>query len=206
RGVGGAGPGLGAALGGRAAFAGEGGGRLGGAAAVADDVDDDDGDVVAAPAVDGQPHQLVGGVLRVLGRGQHRGDGRLRDLVEQAVGAEHEAVAVVGVDREDVDGHLVVDAEDPGDDVALRVHGRLLGRQAALAHQVGHQAVVGGHLVELAGGVAVAAGVAHVGDRQDLVTLVLDDGEGDDRRAHAGELGVVGAGPVDGGVGRLDGV
>src|SRR5690606_11912883 len=58
--VGGAGPGLGAPLGGQPAVAGQGRGRLGGAAAVADHVDDDDGDVVAPPAVDGQPHQLVG--------------------------------------------------------------------------------------------------------------------------------------------------
>ena len=89
------------------------------------------------------------GVGRVGEAAQHRGDRRLGHLVEQAVGAQHEAVAVVGHDRHAVDRHVVVDAEHPGEDVALRVDRGLLGRQAALAHEVGDQAVVVGELLEL---------------------------------------------------------
>ena len=90
------------------------------------------------------------GVGRVGQAAQHRRRCRLGHLVEQAVGAQHVAVAVVRDDRQHVDRHVVVDAEHPGEDVALRVDRRLLGRQAALAHQVGDQAVVGGELLELA--------------------------------------------------------
>jgi hypothetical protein len=97
-----------------------------------------------------------------------------------------------------------VHAEDAGDDVALRVHGRLFGRQAALAHHLGHQAVVGRDLVELAVGVAVAARVADVGDGQHLGRLVVDDRQRHDRRAHPGQLGILDPRVVDGGVGGLD--
>ncbi len=111
---------------------------------------------------------------------------------------------MVRLDAERVDRHVVVDAEDPGHDVALRVDGGLLGAEAALADEVGDQAVVDGELVELAAGVAVDPGVADVGDGQQLVAVVIDDGEGHDRGAHAGQLGVAGPGLVDGPVGLLD--
>ena len=151
----------------------------------------DDGDVVAAAAVDGQVDELLGRLVGVVDRAQHAGDAALGHLVEQAVGAQHVAVAGVRIDREHVDRHLVVHAEDAGDDVALRVHRRLLGRQAALAHHLGDQAVVGRDLVELAVGVAVAARVADVGDGQHLGGLVVDDGERHHGGAHARELGVL---------------
>ena len=89
-------------------------------------VDDDDGDVVAAAALVGEAHQLRGGVVGIGEPAQHRGDAILLHLVEEAVGAQHVAVAGVGDDRVVVDPGDGVDAEGPGDDVALRVGAGLL--------------------------------------------------------------------------------
>ena len=202
--VGGAGGGLGG--GGVARGRGERSRRCGAAAAVVDDVDHDDGDVVASAAFDGQPHQLGSRLARVAHPAQHGGDGRLGHLVEETVRAQQVPVAVVRVDHEHVDGDAVVHAQHAGDDVALRVDRRLLGREAALAHQVGDQAVVGGELVELALRPAVAARVAHVGDGQHLGALVVDDRERHDGGAHARQLGVVRPGAVHRRVGVLHGV
>ena len=78
------------------------------------------------------------------------------------------------VKRVDVD--LGVGAERARDHRALRVGLRLLGRQAAGAHQVGDERVVLGQLLEPAVAQAVGARVAHVPDR-DL--SALDDRRGD---------------------------
>ena len=75
-----------------------------------------------------------------------------------------------------VDRHPVVDAEDTGDDVALRVHRRFLGRQGALADEVGDQAVVVGELVEVADRIAVDPRVTHVGHGEQLVAVLVDHG------------------------------
>ena len=77
--------------------------RRPGHATVVDDVDHDDGDVVAAAALVGQAHQLGGGLRRVVEAAQHAADLVGADLVEQAVGAQEEAVAGDGVDRPQVD-------------------------------------------------------------------------------------------------------
>ena len=135
-------------------------------ATVVDHVDDDDGDVVATAALVGEPHQLGGGLRRVVEAAQHAADLVGAHLVEQAVGAEEEPVAGDGVDRPQVDVDGLVDAEHPGDDVALRVDLRLLGGDPPLAHEVGHHAVVLGELHERAVAEEVGAAVAHVGDER----------------------------------------
>ena len=62
-------------------------------AGVVDQLDHHDRHVVAVAVLAGQPHQLVRGVGRVGQAAQHRGDGRLGHLVEQAVGAQHVAAS-----------------------------------------------------------------------------------------------------------------
>jgi hypothetical protein len=184
----------------------EGAGRRPGAPPVVDDVDDDDRHVVATAPVDRPVHELLRGLGGILHLTEQRRDARLRDLVEQAVGAQQVAIAHHGVDGEGVDRHPVVDAERARDDVALRVDRGLLRRQGPLPHQVGHQAVVVGELLELPDRVAIDPRVAHVGDRQDLFAVFVDHGQRHHRGAHAGEFRVGGGGLVDGLVGPLDGV
>ncbi len=115
-----------------------------------EDVDDDDGDVVAAPAVVGHRDEDARGLVGIVGRGEHLGDAVVGHLVEQAVAAEQVAVARERRDLPRVDPDLAVDAERSGEDVALRVHLRLLGRDRALAHHALHEAVILGDLDERA--------------------------------------------------------
>ena len=65
--------------------------------------------------------QLVGGVLRVVDRGEHACDLVVGDLVDEAVAAQQEAVAADERQRPRVDADLRLDAERAGDDVAARV-------------------------------------------------------------------------------------
>jgi hypothetical protein len=183
----------------------EGIGCLAGAPAVVDDVDHDDRHVVASATVDRQMHELVGRLAGIVHPTQHRGDAGFRNLVEQPVGAQQEAVTGHRLDGEDVDRHPVVDPERAGDDVALGMDRRLFGRQRAFAHQVGHQAVVVGELFELADRIAIDPRVADVGHRQHLVAVLVNNGQRHHRGAHAGEVGIAGGGLVDRLVGLLDG-
>ncbi len=167
-----------------------------GPAAVVLDVDQHDGDVVAPAALVGQAHQLVGGVVGVGEAAQHGGDLVLGDLVRQAVAAQQEAVAGEGQHGAAVDRDVDVDPERPRDDVALRVVGRLLGGEQAVAHEVLDQAVVLAELDQAVVAVQVQPGVADV-DPADLVALgPVDHPHRAERGAHAVELAVV-AGPLE---------
>jgi hypothetical protein len=179
--------------------------RLAGTVVVVDDVDHHHGDVVATPALVGEAHELVGRLVGLAQPAQHRLDLAVVDLVDQPVAAEEEAVALVGVDRLDVDLDVGLDAEHAGHDVALRVDPGLVLGHAALADHVLDEAVVLAELDQLAVAQQVHARVADV-DPRDLLAAVL---AGDDRHraqggAHPAVLGVLRGAVVDGAVGQAD--
>ena len=104
--------------------------------------------------------------------------------------SEHEQhdVAVLGVDAPGVDVDRAVGAERARDDRALRVARGLLGRQRAAAHELAHQRVVVGELLQHAVAQQVGARVADVPEGDAPVVHQ----RGGDRGAHAG--GVAGRG------------
>ena len=123
-----------------------------------------------------------------------------------------------GVDRPEVHLDGLVDAEHARDDVALRVDLGLLRRDLALAHEVGHHAVVLRELRERAAPEEVAPTVAHVGDQEVLrqlrvvvdrlvgVGLLGHEGQGHHGGAHAAQVGVGIALVADAVVGDGDGL
>ena len=122
------------------------GGDLGGL-----EPEEDDGDVVAAAAVVGGADQPAGGPLEVALAGpQDRDEVLVVEHRRQPVGAEQEDVARAGADGHRVDVDVRLGAERPRDHRPLRVLGRLVARQLALAPQLLDQRVVVGDLLELA--------------------------------------------------------
>ena len=150
------------------------GGRLGGAGrapSVVGDVDDHHGDVVAAPALVGQAHQLVGRLVRVSARraGPRRWCRRSTSLKRPSLQSRKRSPVKGSTESVSTcDG--LVDAEGPGEDVALRVDRGLLLAELAAAAQVLDQAVVLAELDQLAVAEQVDAGVADV-DPGDLLVL-----------------------------------
>ncbi len=118
--------------------------------AVVLDVDDDRRDVVLAAGRVRRVDEEVGGAGRVALPAQQRADGPGPQHRGETVRAEQQPVAGEQRHRVHVDLDVVLDAERPGDDRALRVHRGLLLGEPALAHQLLDQAVVGGQLAELA--------------------------------------------------------
>ena len=106
-------------------------------------------------------------------------------LVEEAVAAQQVAVARERRHLPRVDADLAVDAERAGEDVALRVHLRLLVRERALAHHALDEAVILGHLDERAVLQHIHARVADVHDREPLVVLDHHERDRAQRGAHA---------------------
>ena len=94
----------------------------------------------------------------------------------------------MGLDVEPVDEHLIGDAEGPGE-VALRMHGGLLGREPSLADQVLDEAVVLGDLGHVVAPQPVGPTVADVDDRDRVVSVQT---EGDHGGAHASQARVDG--------------
>ena len=118
----------------------------------------------------------------------------------EAVRAEQEEVAGLGLDRERVDVDVGVGAERARDHGPLRVPLRLLGRELAAADELGDQRVVLGQLLELPFADQVGARVADVADRD---AAVLDERDRH-RRAHPRGGGVLRLPLVDAAVGLLD--
>ena len=140
---------------------------------VVDHVHDHAGDVVPTAVVVGLADQVVGDVGRV-GQAPHRRRDLVGvDLVEQAVGAQQEPVALVGEHRARVDEDLRVDAEGTGDDVALRVDRGLVVGDLAVPLELGHQVVVVAELDELVVAEQVDARVADVDPADLLLTVVV---------------------------------
>ncbi len=111
-------------------------------------------------------------------------------LVEESVAADQVAVADDGLHLPGVDGHGPVDAQGPGEDVALRVALGLLGRDAALPDQAGHQAVVLGELLDALAPEAVEPRVADVDDGEAFALGGVHVGQGGERGAHPLQVGV----------------
>ena len=158
------------------------------------------------PRLVGQPHQLAGGLGGVGQAPQGGGEAVVVDLVEEAVAADQVAVADHRDDLPGVDEHGAVDAQSPGEDVALRVDRRLGAGQAALALHRGDEAVILGDLREGAVGEQVEPGVADVDHGDGVAALGVDEGHGAQGRAHALEVVVGPRLGHDGVVGLLDGV
>ena len=89
------------------------------------DVDHDDRHVVAAAVAIRCGDEPLRGGLRIRVGDRNGGDLVVVDLVDQAVAAQDEAVAVDDRQEPRVDPHRRLDAEGAGDDVAARVRARL---------------------------------------------------------------------------------
>ena len=118
----------------------------------------------------------------------------------QPVRADQEEIAGLGREVLDVDLHGRLGPERAGDDGALRVRLGLLLGQLAEPDQVADQRVVVGQALELAVADQVAAGVADVRDRHE----VLADVGGRHGRAHARALALGPRALEDAQVGLLD--
>ena len=175
------------------------------AALVIEHVDHDTGDVVAPGRLVGQTHEFAGGLGWIGQPTQCGGDAALVDLVEQAIAAQQVAVADDGDDLPGVDENRAVDAERAREDVALRMHGGLVGGDATLPLQRGHEAVVLGDLGEFAVGEQIKTGVAHVDDGHRIAPAHIDQRESTQGGAHAREFDVVGGALDHGEIGLLDG-
>ena len=138
-----------------------------------------------AAVVNGLVHQTVGHLLD-RSHGERLGQSVVVEFVEQPVAAQQVPVAQHRLEFPAVDYRVGLDAQRPGENVALRVAGSLLGGDLPGPHQVRHQAVVIAHLCEFPNGVAVHTAVSDVGDGQHLVTRCrVDDGQRTQGRAHA---------------------
>ena len=105
----------------------------------------------------------------------------------------------------EVDRYVRGDTECPGEDVALRMDGRLpLGQLAAADHLLG-DAVVGGEKGHLAVVDAIGARVPDVDQREHVVTVLLDESDRSEGGAHPTKLGMLEAVLPDGRVGLDDG-
>jgi hypothetical protein len=113
------------------------------------DVEHEDGDVVLAARRQRGFDQKV---TRGLGVGlilQDLFDLLVVDHVRQAVGAQQDPVARLdGLERQVVDLDVVLHAEDPGQDVLLRVVPGLVGAKATLFHHSFDERVVSGESLD----------------------------------------------------------
>ena len=151
--------------------------------------------------VDQQVRRLLDG-----SGGQHLGQPPVVQFVEQSVAAQQVPVAENRLEFPAVDHRIGFDAQRTGEDVALRMLGRLLSGEFPGPHQVRHEAVVVTHLDQLTGREAVHPTVSDVGDGEYLVARSgAHDGEGAQRRSHAGEVRPRDGLLEDGAVGRPDG-
>ncbi len=141
----------------------------------------DGGDVVLAARGVGRVDERAHGGVEIVVLGQRARDRRVVDEAAEAVRAEQDHVARARGRRPDVDVDLPVGPERPRDDRALRVLGRLLGRQRARAHPLGDQRMVVREAREHAAAPEVGARVADVGERD----RASAHERGRDRRAHA---------------------
>ena len=127
-------------------------GRIGRIVAL-DHVDDDHGDVVASAGLVRRVDEGLRRLVRIGVLEQEFGDVIVRDLVDEAVGAEQDAVALEDRHRPRVDADTRFDTERAGDDVAARVVSGLLAGDRPLGHQLLDEAVVDRQLAQ--------SGVAH---------------------------------------------
>ncbi len=138
--------------------------------------------------------------------GQDVGDLFGGHLVGEPVRAEQEAVAFFGDELPDVDGHLGLDSERPGEDVAMGVDRRLLLRQLAARHELLGHRMVGGELDQAVAVQAVGPRVPDIGEHQPVTVVGGDQSRRDHGGAHAPEVHILVAafphrlvGVVDGG-------
>ena len=134
---------------------------------------------------------LLADVPRICSASDHR---------RQPVGAEQVDVAVLRREDERVHVDVEIGSERARDHRALWVAVRLLRCQAAAAHEVGHERVVVGELLERVAAHAVGARVADVADRD----RVRPDEGGRDGRPHARGVRVLARPLVDAPVRLLD--
>ncbi len=86
--------------------------------------------------------KLPSGVLRLFGGGEDLADLALGELVREPVAAQEETAPRFRFEIPDVEVDLGVDPERPRENVTVRVDGRLVGRQLALANHLLHDGVV----------------------------------------------------------------
>src|SRR5207302_2554735 len=92
-------------------------------------VDDDDGNVVLSAAIVGQLDERLAGLLGAVVANQLLAEIVVLDQVGEAVGAEQVPVAGFGLESEQVDQHVLLEAHRPGDDVLQPAVARLVGSE-----------------------------------------------------------------------------
>ncbi len=111
-------------------------------------------------------------------------------LVGEPVGTEKEAVTFLGDELPYVDVDVGLHPERPGEDVAVRVHRRLLLGQLTARHELLGHGMVGGELYQRVSVQAVGTGVPHVGEHQAVALVGCHQGGRDHRGAHAPQIDV----------------
>ena len=164
------------------------------------DGEEHDGDVVLAASPVRRLHERLRRRVEVVRLGDEPEDVLVGHHRRQAVGAEQVGIARARLDDEAVDVDLMIGAEGPRDDRALRMRLRLLGCEPPASHQIGDEGVVVGQLLEPPLVDPVGARVADVADEH---ATVLEQ-SGRDRRPHPGGAGVADSALVDPAVRLLD--
>ena len=145
-----------------------------------------DRDVVRGAGLEGEINQQFDAFAQVPGLP----DGALHDVaghVVQAVGTEQPALTRFDVKGIQVQFRARVDvAQDPHQDVLVRMRFRLLGPEPAFIDEALDEGVVHADLFEFAVPQPVRAGIANMGE----VQLAFGQEEGCDGGAHARQLGI----------------
>ncbi len=146
----------------------------------------DSGDVVHAAVGVGRGDQ---GACRIAGLADRQEAPHVLQgqLVAQTVAAQEQAVVRTRLHLDHVGLDVVVDAQRARQDVAPGVLRLLRVVDPPEADQLGGDRVVLGQLAQVAVAEQVAARVADVGEQQALGPACGDDGDRDERRAHARE-------------------
>ncbi len=154
---------------------------VGPATRIARDPERDRRHVVVAARVVGSPHESPHGLVERSAASDQARDRSVPDQTGQTVGAEQQDVAVPYLHDAGVDIELGTGAERACDHRALRVHRRLLARQATGALELGDQRVVVRELLQHAVAQEVRARVADVAEHH----VIAVEQRRRDRRPHA---------------------
>ena len=167
-------------------------------------IDQHHADVVGAAVGIGSRHEILSRHLGIGDRGQRQGDLLVIELVGQPIAAQQDPVPLAHRDREGVGGHVGSEAEGPGDDVALLVGLRLLGRELPSSDHLGHHRVVLGDLRQGARPEPVGPRVADVHHHEPVSRLTPEQAGRDQRGAHPRQGGITQARLIDRRVRRID--
>jgi hypothetical protein len=163
-----------------------------------DEVHDDHGDVVVAARAVGGVDEPVTGRLWVHLALQDLLDPLATDHAGESIRTEEDAVPFLHVQRELIDGDVLVDPQSPRNDAALGMMGGFLLCEPPLSNHLLDERVVLGQLLECAVAEPVGAGISYV----EHVGLPVPCQQGGDGSPHPPEL-AVGLSPFEDSLVRL---